>query len=111
MWVIMKTFVRIAFLAAFVLGMSVPRVGQAEGADEIKNCYMVHGESRYGALAWKHIVVVTNRCDLTLQCEVWTDVDPSPKHPISVGPKGTGEVLVRSNSPSRVFKAFGECKK
>jgi hypothetical protein len=111
MWLIMNTVVRIVFLALFALAMIAPRVGQAEGADEIKNCYSVHGESRYGALAWKHIVVITNRCDLTLQCEAWTDVDPSPKQSVTVEPKGTGEVLVRNNSPSRVFKAFGECKK
>jgi hypothetical protein len=42
---------------------------------------------------------------------VWTDVDPSPKQPLTVGPKGTGEVIVRAVSPARAFKAFGECKK
>jgi hypothetical protein len=41
---------------------------------------------------------------------VWTDVDPSPRQPLSVGPKGTGEVIVRAVSPARAFKAFGECK-
>ena len=82
-----------------------------EGEDDVKNCYSVHGEARYGALAYKHVVIVTNRCDITLQCQVWTDVDPSPKQSVSVGPKGTGEVIVRNNSPARGFKAFGECKK
>ena len=107
----MKVVARFVFAALFVLAATLPALGQGEGGDDIKNCYSVHGEARYGALAYKHIVIVTNRCDVSLQCQVWTDVDPSPKHSVSVGPKGTGEVIVRNNSPSRSFKAFGECKK
>jgi len=48
---------------------------------------------------------------MTLQCEVWTDVDPSPKHSLSVGPNSSEEVIVRGTSPARAFKAYGECKK
>jgi hypothetical protein len=107
----MKVVARFVFAALFVLAATLPALGQGEGGDDIKNCYSVHGEARYGALAYKHIVIVTNRCDVSLQCQVWTDVDPSPKHSVSVGPKGTGEVIVRNNSPSRSFKAFGECTK
>jgi len=107
----MKVVARFVFAALFVLAATLPALGQGEGGDDIKNCYSVHGEARYGALAYKHIVIVTNRCDVSLQCQVWTDVDPSPKHSVSVGPKGTGEVIVRNNSPARSFKAFGECKK
>jgi hypothetical protein len=107
----MKTVARFVFAALFVLAATLPALGQTEGEDDIKNCYNVHGEARYGALAYKHIVIVTNRCDMTLQCQVWTDVDPSPKQSTSVGPKGTSETIVRNNSPSRSFKAFGECKK
>ena len=107
----MKAVARIAFAALFVLATTLPALGQGEGEDDIKNCYSVHGEARYGALAYKHIVIVTNRCDVSLQCQVWTDVDPSPKQSTSVGPKGTSETIVRNNSPARAFKAFGECKK
>jgi hypothetical protein len=107
----MKTVARFAFAALFVLAATFPALGQEGGRDDIKNCYNVHGEARYGALAYKHIVIVTNRCDVTLQCQVWTDVDPSPKQSTTVEPKGTSETIVRNNSPSRAFKAFGECKK
>ncbi len=107
----MKAVARSVFTALFVLAMSLPALGQAKGGDDIKDCYSVHGEARYGAFAYKHVVIVTNRCDVTLQCQVWTDVDPSPKQSVTVGPKGTGEVIVRNNSPARAFKAFGECKK
>ena len=111
MWVIMKAVAKFVFAALFIFATTLPALGQKEDGENIKNCYSVHGEARYGALAYKHIVIVTNRCDFTLQCQVWTDVDPSPKLSVSVGPKGTSETIVRNNSPARSFKAFGECKK
>jgi len=106
----MKAVVTSLFTALVVLTTALPALGE-EGDGDMKNCYSIRGEARYGALAYKHIVIVTNRCDITLQCEVWTDVDPSPRQSVSVEPKGSAEVLVRAVSPARAFKAFGECKK
>lgn len=97
--------------AALLMGASIlPAMDAAASEDDIRNCYGVHGEARYGALAYKHVVIVTNRCDVQLQCEVWTDVDPTPKVSLSVGPKATGEVITRATSPARSFKAYGECQ-
>jgi hypothetical protein len=107
----MTALARSLFATLLVLGLAVPALAQGEGRDDIKNCYSINGETRYGAIAFKHVVVVTNRCDFTLQCEVWTDVDPSPRQSLTVGPNSSGEVIVRANSPSREFKAYGECKK
>ena len=99
-----------SILAGFaLLTVAVPAWQPVSASEDIKNCYSVHGEARYGAFAYKHVVIVTNRCDVELQCEVWTDVDPTPRQPLTVGPKGTGEVIVRATSPARAFKAFGEC--
>ena len=111
MWVIMKAVARFVFAAMFIFATTLPALGQEEGENEVKNCFSVHGEARYGALAYKHVVIITNRCDITLQCQVWTDVDPSTKQSVTVGPKGTSETIVRNNSPARGFKAFGECTK
>lgn len=107
----MRAVLNSTFVALFVLGLTVPEVAHANEPSDVKNCYSVHGEARYGPLAYKHVVIVTNRCELTLECEVWTDVDPTPKNPVTVGPKATGEVIVRTNSPARDFKALGECRK
>ena len=107
----MRHVARSLLAALFVVALAVPISNQAGADDDIRNCFSVHGEARYGALAYKHVVIVTNRCDIELQCQVWTDVDPSPKVPLTVGPKGTGEVIVRATSPARSFKAFGECEK
>lgn len=111
MLVIMNASAKILSAALLFLAAIVPMVGQADGADDIKNCYSVRGEARYGALAYKHIVIVTNRCELTLQCEVWTDVDPTPRHALTVGPNSEGEVIVRAVSPARAFTAYGDCKR
>lgn len=108
--VIMKHLFR-SILAGLLFTLAVPASGWAADEDDVRNCYSIHGEARYGALAYKHVVIVTNRCDIELQCEVWTDVDPEPRQPLTVGPKGTGEVIVRAVSPARSFKAYGECKK
>lgn len=110
--VIMKYVGQSILGGLLVVALTVLGSGQA-GADDqdISNCYSVHGEARYGALAYKHVVIVTNRCEVELQCEVWTDVDPSPRQSVGVGPKGTAEVIVRATSPARSFKAYGECKK
>ena len=108
--VIMKNAARLIFAGLLMLASSVPAWNGAHAEEDVKNCYSVHGEARYGALAYKHIVIVTTRCEIALQCQIWHEVDPSPRPSVSVGPKGTGEVIVRGNSPSRSFKAFGECK-
>lgn len=109
--VIMNHVLR-AMAAALLMGASmIPTPDAMASEDDIRNCYGVHGEARYGALAYKHVVIVTNRCDVQLQCQVWTDVDPSPRVSLTVGPKATGEVITRATSPARSFKAYGECKK
>lgn len=113
MLVIMKAIVRSLFVALFVLAMVVPEapLSADHDAESMKNCYNVRGEARYGALGYNHVVIVTNRCEVTLKCEVWTDVDPTPRLPLTVGPNGTAEATCRLNSPARGFKAFAECKK
>ena len=106
------THARSILVAGFVMALTTTGWwSHARAETDIRNCYSVHGEARYGALAYKHVVIVTNRCDIGLQCEVWTDVDPSPRQPVSVEPQGTAEVIVRAVSPARSFKAYGECKK
>ncbi len=108
----MTTAVRSVLLVLFVFAIAFAAGTEVRAdEDDVRNCYSVHGEARYGALAYKHVVIVTNRCEIELQCEVWTDVDPKPRQPLSVGPKGTSEVIVRAVSPARSFKAYGECKK
>jgi hypothetical protein len=100
-----------SILAGLALAaLTIPSWNVADASNDIKDCYNVYGEARYGALAYKHVVIVQNRCDVSLACKVWTDVDPEPRVSLNVGPKGTGEAITRNNSPARSFKAFGECE-
>jgi hypothetical protein len=85
------------------------RVGESIAGGTADDCFTVFGEARYGLTAYAHIVTVSNRCDFPLQCDVWTDRDPFPRQSLSVGPQGTAEFVVRPESESRVFQAFGDC--
>lgn len=107
----MNAIAKSLFTVLFVLFLALPALSQGEDGRDMRNCYSVRGEARYGALAYKHVVIVTNRCEVSLQCEVWTDVDPTPRQSVTVGPKSEVEVMTRNNSPARGFKAYGECKK
>ena len=107
------TFFTCIVLALGVLASNAPLAAD-KGKDkdpESLDCYDVGGQARYGALGYKHVVMVRNRCSVTLQCKVWTDVDPKPQLSLTVQPGETGEQICRVNSPARSFKAFGECKK
>jgi len=109
----MKAVVRSLLVVSFAFGLALPEPTSSadDDADAVKNCYDVRGEARYAALGYNHVVIVTNRCKVALDCEVWTDVDPTPRIPLTVGPESSGEKTCRINSPARGFKAFGECKK
>ncbi|MGB5809911.1 MAG: hypothetical protein WBG86_05225 [Polyangiales bacterium] len=109
----MQSTVRSLVIAAFAVLMVTPAapLRADENGDSVKNCYSVRGEARYAALGYNHVVIVTNRCEATLQCEVWSNVDPTPRLALTVGPKATEEKTTRINSPARGFKAFAECKK
>lgn len=107
---VMTNTLRTILAGLALVALTLPSWNGAGASNDIKDCYGVHGEARYGAFAYKHVVIVTNRCEVNLECKVWTDVDPEPRQSVSVGPKATGEVIVRSNSPARAFKAFGECE-
>ena len=96
-------------LALGVLASGAPLA--ADSDEDSLDCYDVGGQARYGALGYKHVVIVRNRCSVTLNCKVWTDVDPKPQLSLTVRPGETGEQICRINSPARSFKAFGKCKK
>ena len=117
MVVMMKATVRslfVALVAVALWGAGSQLHAQKKGGkdgDDVRNCYNVTGQARYGALGYNHVVIVANRCDYELHCKVWSDVDPKPQIPLTVDAKSSGEKTTRINSPARGFKAFGECKK
>ena len=99
----MKHLTKLLLLAALALSVVAPA---AAGSN-----YKIKGEVEAQSGGYRHVVIVKNKTRDWLSCEVWTDVDPEPKQPVTVGPKGTAETIVRAVSPARSFKAYGECKK
>jgi hypothetical protein len=74
------------------------------------SCTQVIASTISEAFGYKHVVTLRNSCDKAVECEVWTDVDPTPRHVLRAN-KGEGaEVITRIGSPASVFKAFKECR-
>ena len=102
-------------LPALVPGGLVPGSGavSSAGADDIDApaCVAVHGEARYRAYGYDHVVVVRNDCAEPVSCEITTDVDPQPVHAVTVAPESAVDVLTRRGSPAQDFVAQAICKR
>jgi len=77
----------------------------------IADCVRVRAEARMEAYGYSHVVLLENRCEVPVTCDVWTDVDPSPRVTLSAPPGGSAEALTRRGSPSRDVSAFKECRR
>lgn len=62
------------------------------------------------AFGYKHVVTLRNGCDKPVECQVWTDVDPTPRHVLRADKGESVEVITRIGSPATEFKAFKECR-
>ena len=107
----MEMFVRSFFLLVIALGSSQLVEAQSDDPNAgQKDCYDVRGEARYRALGYNHVVIVSNRCSKAIACEVWTNVDPTPRHPLQVAAGSSNEISTRLGSPASAFSAYAECK-
>lgn len=102
-----RWIVTVLLLALTTLSAHAEAPGGAPSADQ---CTVAKPVARYVGLGYQHVVEVTNNCAKPVRCEVWTDVDPTPRHNLSVKPGETGSVIVRQGSPAREFKAEKACK-
>ena len=96
----------LGLVAIALLQMLAPAYSQGPDGTQ---CYTVTGEAVYVLTGYNHVVTVTNDCGKTVQCEVWTSVDPEPKIPVTVGSGGAKSVTARRGSPASAFTAYGEC--
>jgi hypothetical protein len=72
-------------------------------------CIRVRAEARYAALAYNHIVHLTNMCDAAQVCTVTTNVNPTPIEAAVPGHREV-EVLTFRGSPAREFTPTVTCK-
>jgi hypothetical protein len=80
---------------------------QAPGG--IDQCARVSASARMEAYGYTHLVTLQNRCDRRVVCEVWTDVDPTPRQTLSAAPGATEEAITRRGSPAREVTAESSC--
>jgi hypothetical protein len=72
-------------------------------------CVSFWPEVRYRNYGYDHIVHLDSRCELTVLCEVWSDVNPEPSD-VTVPPRGHVEVLSFRGSPARQFTPKVTCR-
>ncbi len=77
-------------------------------ADNQASCIRFWGETRYGALAYNHVVHVANSCEEAADCTVSTDVNPAPQQVVVEGGSSV-EVMTFLGSPARTFKPAVKC--
>jgi hypothetical protein len=53
---------------------------------------------------------MTNRCQAPVSCEVWTNVDPTPRQTLRAKAGESVETITRRGSPSRDVHAGKECR-
>lgn len=74
------------------------------------SCTQVSANVISEAYGYKHVVSLRNGCDRPVECQVWTDVDPTPRQVLRAGKGETTEVITRVGSPAREFRALKECR-
>ena len=88
---------------------------QAKGPDDpakpdANECAQVTASVRAEAYGYTHIVTLKNACDKPVACEVWTDVDPSPRKLLTAAPGESDFVVTRRGSPARAVEASKDCR-
>lgn len=116
------TFARLIALAVFALVIAIALLGRAH-AQSIKvpvqekppaktpdTCATVSASVQSEAYGYKHIVTLANHCDKAVQCEVWTDVDPTPRNTLVAKPGESVDIVTRIGSPASQVTAQKLCR-
>lgn len=78
-------------------------------ADNVGECASVTASVRMQAVGYNHVVTLSNHCQRTVSCEVWTNVDPTPHQTLKAKPGETVQTVTRIGSPSRDVQAGKLC--
>jgi hypothetical protein len=98
-------------LSALVLAGPSPADGQAPlpARDDPAVCVARQTEARYGALGYDHLVSLANGCTRAVECQVSTNVAPTPISRV-LAPRESALVLTFRGSPARSFTARIDCR-
>ena len=106
----MRQFLLVIATACVWGWSAVPLEARAERYQEAPaQCYRITGEAVFVVDGYNHVVTVTNGCTETIECAVWTSVDPLPKIAVTVEPGQSESVTARRGSPVGSFTAYGDC--
>jgi len=83
-----------------------PDSPQQQNANE---CAKAEASARYVGYGYTHVVTLKNGCTRAVTCELWTDVDATPRATVHVAPGESAEVVTRRGSPSRDVVASKTC--
>ena len=72
-------------------------------------CASVTASTRLEAYGYTHVVTLANHCAAPVSCEVWTNVDPSPRLTLHAKAGESVETVTRRGSPSRDVQAGQSC--
>ena len=101
-----QLFVGVAALGA--LPVLLAGAALAEGTPQ--DCASVTAHASYRGGGYAHLVTLTNHCQSAVTCEVWTNVDPSPRVSLHAKPGETVETVTRIGSPSYDVQAGKQCR-
>ena len=81
----------------------------ADSPQQVGDCAVVTASASFKGDGYRHIVTLTNTCQRSVACEVWTDVDPTPHHQLQAKPGKSAEVVIRNGSPASAVRADKIC--
>src|SRR5450631_2139833 len=92
-------------IGAVLVGAVAALFGAAAAAGGATDCAAVSAHASYRGTGYSHLVTLTNHCQSAVTCEVWTNVDPSPRVSLYAKPGETVETITRIGSPSSDVQA------
>ena len=99
------------FAACVALAFTGTTAGTAaaDSPQQVGDCAQVSASASFKGDGYRHIVTLTNTCQRTVSCEVWTDVDPTPHYVVQAKPGKSAEVITRNGSPASEVHAAKLC--
>ena len=98
----------VALTAAFLLPVR-PTVDPAEEASGALACVKVRGEARPTGYGYRHVVVLTNGCQVAATCDVASNVNPQSVQ-VTLAPSERSEVVTFLESPVSAFEPQVSCR-
>ena len=91
-------------------GSSAAAEPRRPGAQDPQVCAKVTVTARFEAYAYTHVIELHNTCRRAVVCQVWTDVDPTPKQTLRAKPGERVATVTRKGSPSREVYVDRSCR-